>query len=1009
MNVFTTWAFRNKAAVLLMVLLMLAVGTVSYFKLPLEYFPEASMKQVSVTTLGQGYDSKSMADDVTSPVEKAVSNVKGKTDVFSVSGDGFSKVDIKFEADTDMKQAEAEVQKALERVSLPANVMKPMVTQLDTSMIPISNISIAFKDGLKQPKNMELVEKTIVPKLEAVEGAANVSLYGKTNTQVSLKLDKAKMEKEQVPLQTVMGILEGQHLAAGVGAGTIDGEAATIKVVGRINDLEALKNLQVAPNVKLKQIAAVEMKVDAESVTRINGKDAMLAMVQKEAGYNAVTIGKDLSAAVDQLNKEVPNLEMEVIWANSDLVVNSVNSMLKEVGMGALFATIVILLFLRNLRTTFITIISIPLSLALTLFLLHQTGITLNILTLGGVAVAVGRLVDDSIVVIENIFRKAQRGEAFNRDMIVSAVKEVGGAITSSTLTTVAVFLPMGLVQGSLHDFLLPFALTVTYSLLSSLLVALTVVPLLSLGLLKNAKLPQHREPKRYVGLLRWSLNHKWVTVLIAVVLFGGTIGLYVSLPKAALDTSDSSLVTVSLKYPSAMPTEQVVQKGIELETFLLEQQQTKSVMMFTGSSAEGAKFGDVGSASKIDYNVTMNKGADADKFIEAVKAKHASQFKDAEFTIEAASMTGGSGGSSITWDIVGQDEEALKTVSGEVTTALKNIDGIDKVTSNQEETKPVYTIRVDPSAANAQQIAGQLHMLLNDMPIGMIKLDNQDTAVVLDASTVLKTKGELNDLMVATAAGVQPLSKVASITKTNEASTVLHKGGKPYIRIEVVADGKKLSEVTKAMQQKRDALKLPAGVTIEEGGASKTQQKEMSDMAMTILVSIGLVYLIMVLTFKTLRAPLAILFSLPLAAVGAVLGLLVTNTPVDTTSMIGALMLIGIVVTNAIVLIERVKQNEETMTIREALLEAGAARLRPIMMTAIATVCAMLPLMFQPSELGSIVSKGLAVVVIGGLIVSTLLTLVAVPVVYEILHFRKAKKQRVAQASQNDAQELVA
>jgi HAE1 family hydrophobic/amphiphilic exporter-1 len=1003
MTWFTKWSFKNKAAMWLLVVLTLLIGTVSYMKLPLEFFPEAELKQITITTMGQGYDASAMLKNVTKPVEKAAENIEGKTEVLSTTGNGFSKIDVLFDAKTDMSKAKAELNEALTDVKLPEGIGKPYVLLLKSSMIPVSQVSVAFEDGMTK-ENTETIEEKIVPALEKVKGAAGAAMLGNSSNQVSVKLDQEKLAEKGIPVHAVMSLLQGKNYAAAVSEKTIDGKSSNIKVVGQIDGISELEKLTVVPNVQLKDIASIEIEKGSTGITRINGEESILVRIMKEGGYNSVTIGKDIEKTVAELNKKVDGLKTEVVWSNADQVVTSVNSMLKEVGLGALFATLVILLFLRNLRTTFITIVSIPLSLGLTVFLLWQSGITLNVMTLGGVAVAVGRLVDDSIVVIESIFRKAQKGIKLNREMVTNATKEVSGAITSSTLTTVAVFLPLGIVSGSLQDFLLPFALTVTYALLSSLLVAITVVPVMSATLLKNAQLPEHKEPVRYVRLLAWSLNHKWVALTAAIVLFVGSIGLFSAMPQGAMNASDASLVDVNMKYPARTPISEVQEKALQLESFLVKQKEAKTVLTMQGNTEDGAKYGQVGSETAITYSVIMEKGSDVQHFIDEVK-KEKSRYSDADFSVTAISMTGG-GSSDVTIDLAGADIEELITAANKVLDKVKDIDGVEKASSNQEETKPSYEIKVNPSSASAQEVAGQLQMLLNPMPIGTVNLDGKEAKVVMETDFNPSSQRDLENIMVAAGGKVIPLTQAASFVKTEEASMLFQKDGEQYVRVTLQIDPDKLSAIKKDIAKAETELKLPDGVEMNVGGATETQEKENADMLTTMLASIGLVYLIMVLTFKTLRAPLAILFSLPLAAVGAVLGLLITKTTVETTAMIGGLMLIGIVVTNAIVLIERVKQNEKTMTIRDSLLEAGAARMRPILMTAIATVCAMLPLVFKSADMGSIVSKGLAIVVIGGLTVSTLLTLVIIPVVYELLHFRKSKRQRKA-AEQN--REIVA
>ncbi|MEH7386460.1 efflux RND transporter permease subunit [Bacillus sp. JJ1521] len=999
MTWFTKWSLKNKAAVSLTTVLILVMGIVSYFTLPMEFLPSADNPQITVVVLGQGNDVETMDDTVTTPIEKAVASVKGKSDIFSTTGDGFSKVDLFFEGGTDMKQAKLDVQEALQGVPLPENINKPIVSQLNTDMIPIADISITFDDGITK-ENIELAQDKLIPALQNIDGVANVSMFGRSGSEIFVELNQEKLQEFNLPAQAVIGSLQGQNIATAIGQGTIDGKASNLKVVSTLESLEDLKGLPIVPGVTLGDVATVE-KVDPEgNITRINGEDSLLVSVVKDSNSSAVTAAENVKEKAGELTEKYENANVSVFYSTADMIVDSVTTMIKEVLLGALFATIVIMLFLRNLRSTLITIVSIPLSLGLTLFLLAQTGITLNILTIGGVAVAVGRLVDDSIVVIENIFRKMQ-SEKFTVQLVIDATKEVASAITSSTLTTVAVFLPLGLVSASLKDFLLPFALTVTYSLLSSLLVALTVVPLMSAGLLRKAKLPKHRTPKRYVNLLRWSLNHKWVVILASFLMFAGSIGAYFVMPKGATDSSNAELVVMSLDYPNETPIEEVRENTLKLETFLLEQDEVEKMYTQLGNSADAAQFGSVESPTKANYTIVMKKDADAEGFIEKVN-KQKSEYPNAELTAGANALIMGGGGTAITIDVIGDQISDIEETASNVINEIKNIEGVEKVETNQEEKKPVITFKVDPEAANPTEITKQLGMLLNRMPIGSVTLDGSSTPVYLEASVDPQSIQDLEKIQITTGQELVQVTEVADLTVENKSTQILHKSGETYIRVTATVDPQKLSVVSAEITKKingvpsGEGLELPENVDVLVGGASVQQADDFTDIFITMGTSIGIVYLIMVITFKTMRAPLAILFSLPLAAIGAILGLLISQIPVEITALLGALMLIGIVVTNAIVLIDRVKQNEETMIVREALLDAAATRLRPILMTAIATICAMLPLIFKQAEMGSLVSQSLAIVVIGGLTTSTLLTLIVVPVIYEMLFFKKSKKQRL-------------
>lgn len=991
MTKITKWAFHNKAAIGLIVVLVLIFGVVSYLSMPKEFLPSIDQPQVTVTVFDQGMDTQTMTNQVTSPIEQAVATLKGKTDVLSTTSAGVSSVQIGFDASTSMKDAKAEVQDTLSSVTLPSGAQKPFIAQLNTSMIPVADVALTFPSAVTQDQ-VKTVKNDILPLFQGIAGVQTASLYGEKTNQVLIQVNKTKLAQLHIPVQALTGILQGKNLTTSIGDQTIDNQIASLQVVGQIDTVQSLADLYVVPGVQLKDVATVQVASNDQLVTRVNGKDALVVIVTKGANANAVTVGQKIQQVVTQVNSKFgPTIQSTVAFSTSDQVVNAVNSMTREVLLGALFATIVILLFLRSLRITLVTAVSIPLSLGLTLFLLNRSGITLNILTLGAIAVAVGRLVDDSIVVIENIYRKSQMGGIQNATMI-EATREVATAITSSTLTTVAVFLPMGLVQGSLRQMLLPFALTVAYSLLSSLLVALAVVPIMSSGLLKKLKPQPHRRPERYIRVLTWSLNHKWVPLLTAVVIFVASVGAYVSLPKAALDTSNSSIVQVTLTYPSNTPFDKVKSNTIALDAFMSKQTGPKTLITMLGSNAQDAKFGQVKPPTEASFTIVMKSGANADTFIKAVQGQKVN-YPGADLSVSTGSFMGG--GTAQTIDLFGKDPQTLQTAAKQVMDAVQGIEGVQKVTSNVSDTKPMYQIVVNPERANPQDISMALSSMLNPIPIGSMKLQGTDTPVFIASTNQVQSASDLSNLIVATKTGVVTLGSVATVQKLNTPGTILRKNGNQFVQVSMSIDPKKLSVITKDVQQKTAALHLPSGVTLNMGGASSDQASQFGDLFKTMLASIGLVYLIMVITFKKLRTPLAILFTLPLAAVGAILGLMVTRTPIDVSAMIGALMLIGIVVTNAIVLLDRVRQNEETMTIREALVEGAATRVRPILMTAVATVFALLPLLFGNQEAGSLVSKSLAVVVISGLTVATLLTLVMIPVMYELMHFRLSRKQR--------------
>ncbi|TQR19909.1 efflux RND transporter permease subunit [Psychrobacillus vulpis] len=1007
MSFFTKWAFGNRAAVAVLTILILVIGVVSYFRLPMEFLPSADNPQVTIISMGQGTDSKTMESEVTIPIERAVTRVNGKTSVYSTTGDGFSKVDLFFEAGTDMKQAKLDVQDALSNVGLPSYISKPTISQLNTSMIPIVNIAVTFDEGMTT-ENMDFAREKLQAHYQEIKGVSSVDVYGITDSIISVKIDDEKLAENQIPLQAVMGALQGQNTALAVGEKIIDGKTSNIKVIGDLTSIEKLKGLTVAPNVTLGDIATIEETKDANFISRFNGKDSLDISITKDSQSNAVKISKEVEKVTKEINEKYDQQESVVYVSSADLVENSVHTMIKEVLLGALFATIVIMLFLRNIRSTFITIVSIPLSLCFTLFLLSMSGVTLNILTLGGVAVAVGRLVDDSIVVIENIFRKMQT-EKFSVKMIIDATKQVGVAITASTLTTVAVFLPMSLLNGGLQDFLLPFALTVTYSLLASLIVALTVVPVMSAGLLKNAKIPEHKPAVRFPKIVTWSLNHKWIVFTISILLFFGSIATYFVIPKGAVDNSSADYVMATLSYPNDTPIEEVKEKTLELESSILAMDKVQHVFSQVGSPAEAAQYGYVGSPTEASFSILLNDKKDTEHIVKEMEKKK-DQYPDAILEVSASSFMMGGASTNITIDVVGENLADLEEVATTIKEKVQDIEGVEEVTTNQDEKKTVHSLVVDPTKGNTEQVAQQLGVMLNKTPIGTISLNDKQKTVFLEPLLDTKTPGDLKKIQVMTDTGLVPVSSIAKLQSEERSTNQFHKDGDAYLRVTAAVDPAKLSEISSKVnveifgdKKDNEGMDIPENVDVLIGGSSSQQAEDFTDLFLIMLVSIGIVFLIMVITFKSIKAPIAILCSLPLAAIGAILGILISGISVDITALLGALMLIGIVVTNAIVLLDRVKQNEQKMIIRDALVEATATRMRPIFMTAIATICAMLPLLLKQAETGSLVSQSLAIVVIGGLAMATLLTLIVIPCIYELLYFRKSKKQRVNQAAEQE------
>uniref|UniRef100_A0A942YEP6 Efflux RND transporter permease subunit n=3 Tax=Neobacillus citreus TaxID=2833578 RepID=A0A942YEP6_9BACI len=1003
MTWFTKWALRNKAALAFSVVASMIFGIFSYTTIPMELMPSADQPYVTISVVGNGVDAVSMDEQVTQPIEKAINGVKGKQNVVAQTGNNFTQLTVTFESSIDVKEAKQQIQERISMVNLPNGVMKPYVVNLNTSEIPIVELGLTFDKEVGNTE-LNLVENEIMPMFQDLKGIGNVIVNGGKNQQVMIKVDPEKLAAAGFPLEKLYTLLQGKNASVAMGEQTLNNEATSIIVTGKLESLEDLKNIELNGDTKLQDVADISMQKDTESITHLNGKNFIDVVIQKDSTSNAVTLGQEVEDTVKKINQDYKGtLQATIVMNLGDTVLDSINSMTREVLTGALFATLIIWLFLRSFRMTLITIVSIPLSLCITMILLSFFGVTLNILTLGGIAVSVGRLVDDSIVVVENIYRRKKDNE-LTPAFLVEAVKEVGAAITSSTLTTVAVFLPMLIVSGGLRDIVAPFAITITCSLLASLLVSLTVVPALSGRMMSKVKMKEHKQNSFYPSLLKWSLNHKWLPITIAVLVVVGSVGLFVSMPKGSVDQKDSAYIEIGLRYQNGTPFSEMEDGVAKMEDILADKDGVKTHITIAGVNEDAAQYGNLQDANVVRFMVFPKEGTDSAKFVKDIR-KTKDQFPDAELTADTAGLMG-TNKTTVSIDVIGKNDDDIKKAADKVKEKISSIDGILKVESNDQNTKPTVTIQVDSKVANAQEISQSIYAMIKPAVIGSIKIDGRTTAVKLGALKEIQTADDLKNLQLMTPNGPVALSSIAKVEESQEQGTIFTKDGHHYLQVTAQVNPDKMVDVAGKIQQQlvtwsKDNT-FAKGISAELTGSSMQSSDQLGELAKLAMFSIGIVFMILLVTLKSFRASIAILISLPLAAIGSLLGLVVTNSSINISSGIGMLMLVGIVVTNAIVLVDRIRHNEERMSIREAILEAGTVRLRPILMTALATVFAMLPLLFAHESAMSLnlVSKGLAVVVIFGLIVSTLLTLIVIPTFYELFHFRKAKKQRL-QANQ--------
>ncbi|MCL6662167.1 efflux RND transporter permease subunit [Paenibacillus amylolyticus] len=764
------------------------------------------------------------------------------------------------------------------------------------------------------------------------------------------------------------------------------------------------------PTVKLSEIAKIEVIGQAESISRTDGKESIGISIVKSNDANTVDVVNAVKDKAEELQSQFKNADLTVLLDQGKPIQDSVNTMLGKAVFGALFAILIILLFLRNIRSTIISIISIPLSLLMALTALNMMDITLNMMTLGAMTVAIGRVVDDSIVVIENIYRrltlKSERLKG--RELVREATREMFIPILSSTIVTIAVFLPLALVSGMVGELFTPFALTMVFALLASLIVAITIVPMLAHTLFrKGLKNKQNHEEKPgkmaegYKRLLNWTLSHKLITVSIAVILLVGSLFLYPFIGASFLPEQQDKYVTITYSPQTGALREDVEKEALVAEKWLLEQPGLEKMQYSIGGTNPLSSMGGGGGNSALFY---IEYNEDTKDFTQ-VKEQLVEGLKK-EVTVgtwNELDMSGGLGGSGLSLSIYGDNVEQLKPVSDEILKLVEaDKDNFEKADTTLADTYGQYTLVADQEKLSSLGLtAGQLAMTLSparERPVlTEVDIDNKTYKVYVETDNkTFSSIKEIEDETVTSPLGIEvPIKDVAKVEEGTSPNSIMQIDGKVVVQVTANILASDVQKASSNLQAEIDKLDLPDGVEVKFGGTTEQINDTFTQLGLAMLAAIAIVYFVLVVTFGGGLAPFAILFSLPFTVIGIMVGLFIAGGTLDVSAMMGGLMLIGIVVTNAIVLIDRVIHKEkEGMSTREALLEAGATRLRPILMTALATIGALLPLVTGLEESAGIISKGLGITVIGGLISSTLLTLVIVPIVYEFL--MKFKKKRI-------------
>ncbi|MEE1650100.1 efflux RND transporter permease subunit [Brachybacterium sp. J144] len=1040
MNRLARLSLSNRSFIALVCLAVSIIGVFAVTTMRQELIPSVSLPQIQVVTTAPGASSEQVRDRLTRPIEQSLGGLENVESTSSTSQAGMSMVTVELTYGTDTARAANQVDAALSRLDgqLPEDA-EPQVIAGGTSDLPAVVLSIS--SDLDPSELAGRLDASVTQELERVDGVSSVAVIGAPEQIVRITPDEAALAENGLVEDDIATALDASGLSL-PGGEVVDGDRTLDVVLGqRVDSIESLEGIMLMPSqetpaeeapadgeegfggeegteqpapaqpVALGEVATVEQTVqDPTSISRTNGRESLVVMVTATADGNVVDIS---SGVEDVLADTLPGVggdaQADVVFDQAPFIQESILALAEEGLLGLLFAVGVILLFLRRVRPTIITAISIPTSLLIAFIGMLVTGYTLNMLTLAALTISIGRVVDDSIVVIENIQRHMTYGKAKLR-AILDAVGEVAGAITASTLATVVVFLPIAIVGGMAGELFRPFALTVGIAMLSSLLVALTIVPVLAYWFLKAPKGHEDLDPedeaavariraaseekeeagwlhRGYAAVLRGTvdtLTRRLLTVGAAIVVLIATVPLFQLVNINFLGDTGQNIASLTQTLPAGTSLEQSSEKATASEDALLGIDGVETVQTTIGGG--GFSLGGSGS-NEISFSITTDAEADQEALLDAMVT--ALEALPEPGTVEAADIASPTGSSSVDILITGPTAADRQAANDALLAELDPLPaGVAEVTSDLQADQPTAVVTVDREAAaqrglTEEAVVGLVAQQMFPGAIGSITLEDSELDIYVERGESVDTLQQLRDIELM---GSIPLTDVASVEEVASRPAIDTRDTLETVTVSLAPSGEDVSEATVAAQDAIEAAELPEGVEATVGGTAADIDETFGQLGIAMLAAILLVYVLLVWIFKSLIQPLILLVSIPFAATGALGLLVITRVPLGLPSMIGLLMLVGIVVTNAIVLIDLVNQYRRAgMGLDEALHLGAAKRLRPILMTAAATIFALVPMALGITGNGGFIAQPLAVVVIGGLISSTLLTLVIVPVLYRI------------------------
>ncbi|RXT13708.1 efflux RND transporter permease subunit [Ammoniphilus sp. CFH 90114] len=1017
------FSIRRPVTVWMILIAMIIFGLISIPKMAVDLYPELNVPVAVVVTSVDGGTPAEVEKLVTKPIEEALGSVEGVDQISSNSVEGASQVIVQFKWGKDLDQATLDMRDKVDQVRgmLPDSAKAPLILKLDPNSQPIIIVALNGDKDLTELKGY--ADDVIKPRLERVGGVASLSVTGGRDRVVDVQLDPAKLQTYGITLDQVRMALSATNLSGASGSVRQGDSKLNIRVQGEFAQIAdfGLTPIPVAGgSILLKDIATIEDTY--KQMTQkgyFNGEPTLGLMVTKASGGNTVSIAKDVIEEIENLKANLPSgMNLTVVMDNSKYISDSIFTVAEHALLGGGFAVLILYLFLNSVRSTLVVSIVLPISVIATFSLMYFTGQTINLISLSGLLLGLGSLVDFAVVILENIFRQRQQGKSMLQ-AAKEGSKQVGNAVMASALAQIVVFLPIIFVEGLAAELFGPLALTVIFSHIAALVVSIMLVPMLSSRMLK--KIPDEHVYRSgtyrginiavwfnigfeklvdiYSKLLRWSLSHRKSVLSLTIAMFIGAGALVPMVGMEFIPKMDQGMLTITAKLPPGTLIDETEKVSKQIEKVVMDVPEFDMLFSSVGGGASGP-IGGAASSNKLEMYMFLVDLAQRERSSEEVVNELRGNLSSiAGVEIVVKEMSGMDTGAPIQVSLRGDDLAVLEDISQIIAGEIREVQGAVNVETSLDAKQQEFQVRVDPQLAslyglNTSQILGVVRTAFDGQKATTYRTgeDEIDVRIKLPAEYT-EDIGYLERLRITTPGGANiPLTSVATLIKEDVPQTIKRANQTKEVQISGDIFGRDLGSIMRDVQAKIDQIQLPEGYFVQVGGQSEDMAESFTSLGLAMLLSIVLVYMVMAAQFESLLSPFIIMFSIPPTFIGVVAGLLIMDTPLSVMALIGYILLIGIVVNNAIVLIDFVDQlRGEGVERNEAILKAGPIRLRPILMTTLSTILAILPLAFGGGS-GNEGQAPMAIVVAFGLSFSTVITLILIPVVYTLFDDMKQK-----------------